>query len=321
MIKNTICGDFSLNKKGGAVCQIHSDSEEDKCFAAFVKCGHCGEGYFIPIILTAICKDLEAAKEIVINTPRVKKYAKGSIIDVFEISYTEFRFIHEVNNGHDSYLNPDFNHDSKVSDVVQGRRIILNVPKVSKKSRFVRDQEDMRTVKTQQDYDQLWNMFERNFAPIYVGDKLVFPNVNRQKAMHDYYKSATIRFGINKDDPTLMVLYYLLFGKDNDLGISLNGSYVSYMKDRKGVPKKVTIAIPERLEKKFNNFLEKHDGILSCKPINDSRSKEVKWDTVAEDKELKSKRMSQVDKFNARFNKFKQKSQNKEENLNQEPQL
>ena len=47
---------------GSPLKQISSDN--DKRFAVITRCGHCGNGNFIPIMFPVYCKDIEAAIEV-----------------------------------------------------------------------------------------------------------------------------------------------------------------------------------------------------------------------------------------------------------------
>lgn len=305
MAKNKIKGNYSINTGGGVVCELHSDDKQDKRFAVVVKCGHCGKGYFIPIIFTATCKDLEAAKEIAKNTPRVKNAGKGTVIDAFEISEIEFRFINEVNYRHDSYLNSKFNGlFNDTNRQVIGRRIAMDLSDDLTGGVH----RDYRRIRTREDYNQIWNKFERHFAPVNVNGKLVYPDPRREQYMHDFYKSATMRFGLNKDDVYLMLLYYRMYGDNNELNISLEDEYIRYIDMRKDGGRKISMVIPENLERMIEEKLGNEYGIKSYNP---NRKRNVESDIMAyidDEQTFKTTtRPSQIDKFKARMAKTDKK--------------
>ena len=305
MAKHELVGNYSYNKDGGIVRVLHSVGEPDKYFGVIAKCGHCGDGYFIPIVFEVKARDIEAAKEIALNFPRVKKNVKGTIIDAFEISENEYCFIHEVNKMHESYLNSHYNgYNNENSDQIRDRRIAINLEE-SNLPNYIRRQCDNRIIRTKDDYDKLWNMFERNFAPIKVGDKYVYPNFNRQKAMRDYYYSSTLRFGINNSNTYLMVLYHRLFGDNNEIGIKVEDEYVQYIKEKNGQRKKITIEIPEKVEQVLK-YIQSDEMAISCKRFV-NRSSQYSLEDLVNDSANTSNRPSQIDKFKARMAKTDKK--------------
>lgn len=300
MAKNKIQGNYSINEKGGAVCELYNESAENKRYAGILKCGHCGKRYFLPVVFTATCKNLEAAKEILANTPRVKKDNKGSLIDVFEISEPEFRFINTINYRHDPYLNPAFKElYNETNEFIIGRRIASETCMLIDEER-TKGYMGSSAIHTQEDYDKIWNMFEKNFAPIKVGDKLIYPNVNRQQAMRDYYYSNTVRYGIYNNDNYLVALYYLVYGKDNELGVSLDTPYVTF-RNPKNPSEKFTRMLAPEIEDKIRELDDKthKSHLLSYRLKTDSLDDMFK---ILDNQQL-PKQTSQIDKFNARMAK------------------
>ncbi len=56
----------------GAIINCVRNGEDDKFFGVVAMCGHCGYGYFIPILFSVKAKDLKSAVEYAKNFPRVK---------------------------------------------------------------------------------------------------------------------------------------------------------------------------------------------------------------------------------------------------------
>ena len=76
-------GQILRNEQGNAFAYL---SGEGKPYAVIVKCGHCGEGYYIPIMFTTIAESKELAAAAVKMNPRVKREDPSCILEVFEIT-------------------------------------------------------------------------------------------------------------------------------------------------------------------------------------------------------------------------------------------
>lgn len=279
-----IKGDGELLDLNGSPIRKYG-SDDDKCYAVVVKCGHCGEGYFIPIMMTAKCKDIESAIEYVKATPRLQRSRKDVVLAAFEITPLERFFIESIND-HDSYLRGYFSKDD--FEIVNAR--IFHGRKFSYKGKD-KDRDGFDEIKTADMFDN-FHVLQRAFAPRYFGEKLVYPTrVNRDELLHEYFKQATIRFGIKRGDAFFPSLYYQMYGNGNDLGIKyVNSGYLTYRNDGKIVTAEIT-------EKLFSAIKEKLDD------ANISSSK-TKAKLEVDEQQSEIKRVSQVDKFNKRFEKY-----------------
>ena len=280
--KNTRDGEFLRNRKGYAYANL--GEERDKCYAVIVKCGHCGTGYYIPIMFTTRSNSISNAIEEIKMTPRVKREKTDCIIDAFEVTELEKFMIDSVND-HDPYLK---GHLDKNSDLMERRRIALHW----------QDDEDVKTAEEYHDYDVL----ARCFAPRKVGSKLVVPSrVNKDELLQEFFKWATIRCGFNKgNDPFFMVLYYLQYGANNDLGINLDGNMLTF----KNKYSRGTLLLDEKFLKYVDRF-----GL-----------KEIKQQEEEYFSGKTHKPLSRTEKFQARMERFRKHSESSEKtDSEQEP--
>lgn len=74
-----------------------------KYYKVTAKCGHVGKGCYIPIDFPVRAESKTEAAKIVRNFPRVKHHHKDAILDCREVSFEEYRAIHEKNQA-DTYL-------------------------------------------------------------------------------------------------------------------------------------------------------------------------------------------------------------------------
>ncbi len=266
--KNVRDGEFLRDRHGGAFTSLGSDEERTKCYAVIVKCGHCGRGYYIPIMFTTRSNNVQNAIDDIKMTPRVKREKIDCVIDAFEVTELEKFYIDSVND-HDPYLK---GYIEKESELMNKRRIA---------SRW----DDEEAVKTAEQYSE-FDVLARCFAPRRIGSKLVVPNrVNKNELLQEFFKSATIRcsYDINKD-PFFMLLYYMQYGKDNDLGINLTGNLLSF----KGKNGRGEILLDE----KFMKFVDRFG-------IKETEKKEEYYSGKNEPQK------SALDRFKARYDRYK----------------
>lgn len=214
---------------GNAVHKILDENDGSKSYAGFVQCGHCGSGYYMPAILTATCRNIDAAKEIITNCGRVKKGRKGVIMDIFEITQTEAEYILEVNYWHDPYFQRNFaDVFDQRNEFIRDRRVIHKQVVEQMMAEHNNIEEFPMECRTQDQYTRLSNAFEKNFAPIIENGKLVFPDVDRNKAMRDFYRTTFRRYGLNKCNPAILAYYYIMFGRDNEYNFHIEDNYICY---------------------------------------------------------------------------------------------
>lgn len=209
-----------FDEYGALIREVHS--ENDKCYAVIAKCGHCGDGYFIPIMFTEKCKDIQNAIELVKATPMVKRDRKDCILEAFEITSFE-KFCIESVNAHDPYLK---GYLRKKTIEIDERKVIneetIKNPIESDFKHF--------NIKTADEYSSNY-VLERYFAPYFLGSDLIFPKkVDTQQLLHDFIQRACIRYGMKKENPFFLGLYYRLYGEDNDLNIIKEKNYFYFNK-------------------------------------------------------------------------------------------
>lgn len=268
--KNIRDGNFLRNNKGGVYYSLGSDEDEKKCYAVIVKCGHCGDGYYIPIMFTTKSNNVHTAIEDIKMTPRVKREKQDCVLDAFEISELE-KFIIDAVNDHDDYLK---GYVEKDSWRMEDRRI----------ASFMSEDADVKTADEYHYYDVL----ARAFAPRRVGSELIVPTrINRKELLQEFFRCAAIRYGYKREDPFFPMLYYMQYGEENDMGIKFENNTLSY--DFKN--ESFSYPIKENVLKYFERF-----------GVNESeKKKEEYYSGKFED----SKAPSAIDKFNARMNRFK----------------
>lgn len=299
MPSSVIRVDGELLDPNGSPIGKYND-EDGRYFAVIVKCGHSGKGYYIPIMMTAKCKDMESAIEYVKTIPRVQRNKKDVVIDAFEITADERHFIEAINN-HDAYLK---NYCTKADKEIEERKVRETQRNaVSSKGDTYSDH---NPVKTADSYGTRW-VIQRAYAPTLQGDRYVRPNrVNKDELLHEYFKQATLGLGFGKGDGFFPALYYLVYGKENDLGLEyVNSGYLTFKNDGK----RYTLEIPEI---SFKTLKPKLDEVAKRET---QKKEEFDIDLVSQD-EL-PKRPSQTDKFNKRFQKFMEAK--KEEPIGSQP--
>lgn len=257
----------------------------DKNFAVILQCGHCGVNYFIPIMFTKKCADSATAIEWVKSIPRVKRDKKDVVLAVFEVDDFQ-KFCIESINDHDPYLRSFY---LKGDEMIERRKVMC--PQRGNFNKSNGDDEfkyvGIKTADQYEDYDVL----ERAFAPRYNGSKLIFPTrINKDELLNEFFTQKLYRYGLRKANPFFIGLYYQMFGPNNELGVRLNGHYFQY--DCEG--KRRTCPIPDEIYQKVVGNIR-----------NIPKEKE-EYDYMVGDKQPK---ISQIEKFNERMKKFKQKNE------------
>ncbi len=280
-----------LSFKGNNVIDAHGgivrtmDSENGKDYAVIARCGHCGKGYYIPIMFTANAEDEKTAIKNILMTPRIKRDAKMAAICSFEISREERYFIESIND-HDPYLRGYALAGDAMMNI---RRLPLEttLDGVSRKRDAI--VENFLDINTRDDIPDYY-VLERLLAPYYQGNNLIIPKkLNKDEVLHEHFRQKTIQYGIKKLDSFFPALYYQRYGKDNDLGIVFH--------DEDGT---ISFQSPKGFVR-----LEVQEGVLS-KLRETLKNKETAVEKQEYFSGKKIKYSSQIDKFNRRMEKHNQ---------------
>lgn len=272
------------NFDGARVLQKSDD--DAKMYAVIAKCGHCGDGYFIPIMFTIFAPDLHTAISYIKTYPKVQRDRKDVILAAFELSLFEKLFIDAINN-HDPYIR---GYTTKTENDIIERRVANFSPNDYKKGEKSGDNM-YDGIKTSDQYQDKY-VLERVFSPHVVGSDMFVPNtVDKNELLQEFFKQNTYRYGIRGSDTFFLSLYYQMHGENNDLGIKLDGNYFHYPKDGK----MRTRLIPEL-------FLQKMKENVDMVP----KIPEQKEDMIKMLEEMEySPNVNMIEKFNAKLNKYK----------------
>ena len=279
---------YLRDSKTGCLSQkLYSDNpEENKIYAVILRCGHCGEGYFIPIMFTIQAKDVRSATDALRINPRVQRHKKDAVLAVFEITRLEQHFIEAINN-HDPYLK---GWGSKKDDSIQERRV-YSFSEEHSSSRIYNKKLEDRYIKVQDGYNPFY-VLERFFAPRRQGDSIIpsSKKFNKDELMYEFFTQNTLRYGIRKGNAFILALYYQQFGKGNELGVKYSAGYMKFVNEGKKWSAPLS---PET------------DRILKLRIQElelEEKTKKQQEEMVLEG--LKSKNRA-IDKFNRRFAKHK----------------
>lgn len=218
--------------KNGYICnqygaiEAYREGPNDKNYAVIARCGHCGNGYFIPIMFGIVAKDLQTAIEVAKIKPRVKRLSTNAILDAFEVTFVQRLFIDAVNS-RDAYLR---NNVVPNEDYLHSRRLANPKPSIYKSRQEREDVIDVHMIidQTADDFAER-DVLQRFFAPIKQGDKYVYRNrVNHQELLDEFFYQNTIKYGILKDSPYFIILYYQIYGEDNPLHITYKDNALEY---------------------------------------------------------------------------------------------
>ena len=225
---------------------LSDNPDENKIYAVIVRCGHCGDGYFIPIMFTAKSKDIYTAIEAVKVNPRIQRQKKDAVLSAFEITALEQHFIESVNN-HDPYLKGWCRNGD---DQVLERRVYSDSEEYSS-SKSHNKKLDGREIKVSDDYKPYY-VLERFFAPYRQGDRIVFASrkINKDELLREFFYQNCIRFGIKKGNAFFLGLYYQQYGKNNDLGVEYYNGYMTFKESGKKWSVEVRPDAEIRLENK-----------------------------------------------------------------------
>lgn len=284
--KNSLQGEFLLDANGSPIERVKTGN--DKNYAVILKCGHSGAGYFIPIMFTVACKDVQSAIKSAKLIGRVQRDRADCVLAAFEITSHERTFI-ECINDHDPYLRGMIGKDD---DQVMDRRVHHEITA----SRDVgKEERNWDCVKTADDYKEYY-VLERFFAPRYERGRWVTPNrVNKEELLKEFFVQNTIRFGAKRGQPFLLSLYYQEYGRDNPLGVTYDNGYIHLTLDGK----KRSFPVYGNQEKIMNAFVKKEKEEIARREREEEMRAQIEQESVMQ-------RPSRIDRFNARFNKTMQ---------------
>lgn len=265
--------------------------ENTKWWAVAVKCGHVGKGYYVPILFPAKCATAQDAIKCVLNTPKVKRDCSSVVLTVFEITPFE-KFILRCMNDKDLYIKGVLTEDD---EEIRQRRLPMDLSNRYNVPRKHRIREDYYIDFNTRDKIPERYALERFFAPYYMGDKLIYPkNVNSKELLKEMFKQAAINYGFKNNFGFFPALYYQRYGKNNDLGISLEDGVLSYEYNGEQVQIGLTKKMTEMASAKFEELWGDKEIAGNLPTLND--------DLDLNGVQLPS---SQIDKFNARMAKYK----------------
>ncbi len=266
--------------------------ENDKYYAVVAKCGHCGDGYFIPIMFSVFAPNAKLAAETIKDLPRIKRGTKDCIMAVKEISFLEYLLIETINNK-DEYLTSS--RFDKINEDVMRRR----VPMPERKEYLLKERgEEKKKVdrsKTADMYDDDC-VLQIYFGPIQNGEHYVYPqNPNMRVVLDEYFHANCIKLGIKKKNITTLSIYYQIYGKDNPVGIFFDGRRIGY-KSGNGV--RMIELHQEQIEKILESEQNRKIKMEGKQPKIQSTAYTSPYISTA--------KVSQAQKFYDRINKMKQ---------------
>ena len=203
------------DEKGGYLGKLHG--ENDKNFAVIVKCGHCGNGYYVPVLFSSYCKDVETAVERIKAMPRVKRDYKYAVIDAFEISEIESYLIKAI-NANDDYLTE---YSREFDDYIQERRLPLNVRinRILYDNPNTTDDELKNFIATADSFDEKY-VLQRYFGPRIQGGKVTYlKKYDKNKMLEEYFTQHVYELGIKNNNIHFLTMYYINYGQNNQLGL------------------------------------------------------------------------------------------------------
>ena len=242
-----------LNTRTGELKNVDLSNSTDS-YAVILKCGHCGKGYFIPLLFTITANSPEMAVEIATKLGKVKKSAKSVVLGVEKIDQKTYLALEHINDC-DPYF---YTTTDGVFDLYE-RRVAMeglvdfeesDIPKRNTKI-------PKSVIKTADKYDDKY-VLQRYFAPVRYGEKLVFPKkANMKQLIDEYLYYNTIELGFKRRKVNALSFYYQIYGENNNLGIKYNNGVVSF-KDLNS-DKIHYIEVPENMKKHLDQAKEQFE--------------------------------------------------------------
>ena len=166
------------------------DTSTRKYYIVLARGGHCGRGYFIPIIFRTVAYNAKEAVEKSKIIPRVKHDQSGGIITVQETNFLEFMLIGIINDW-DPYL---LTSDSYTQNIKDSRRVRspLYIEKVNK---AILNSEHSRSYLSENDYIKVSSDYSEDYplqratAPFIDNKGLyIFPKrIDLHSVLKEYY--------------------------------------------------------------------------------------------------------------------------------------
>ncbi len=278
--------EYLLDKNGSPIEMLQ---RQGKCYAVILKCGHCGNGYFIPLIVCERAQNIHSAITLAKRMPRVKRDKRDAVIDAFEITYFEKFFIEKINDRDGYRLGKVLEDDQETLE-----RRILEKRVSDNPEHYEHEYRSTPVQKTSAQYEEKYAL-ERFCAPIKQGTKYIYPShINKQELLNEIFKQSAFEYGIKEDDELFISLYYQYFGEPNELGIVFDGENFSY-EGIDGEEKCVKVtACYGKINKKSHENEERESDSWG----------DVHIQIAGRDKI--DKRPSRIERFNARIEKYKQ---------------
>jgi len=272
-------------KKDGKLLNVITGKEtiytgqNQKFYAVVLKCGHCGTGYYIPVIKGIMAPNMDIACKFARETGRVKRTNKDYLIAICEISQVESMLIQNINT-QDPYFSSLSKYDVNEEEIINRR--IMNEDRL----RACVEKNQVPEFNTADKIDEYY-VVERYCAPSIVGNKIIYPkHINVRQMLTEFFDVKMVRHGLERGTVTALSLYIQIRGDDNPLGIKYNNGIISY-KDTNGNIKHIELTGGKRSHV---------DAVMQ------KRRKEKEDDIIAIE-ELKNKMPTKVDRFKARLAK------------------
>jgi len=289
MSKFRLDNDMLYETKTGSAKIYDTFNNEEESYAILIKSGHCGRGYYMPEIIVAMAKSVDMAIDIAKNVSRAKTTRKNVILAVTKISELE-RLALSYFNGCNPYRHSASNHET--DPYIAERRIIMEEA-IDFDGTDNHGKIPIDLVRTADKYPE-YLVLQRNLAPSFYGDKLIFPKtINFRNILDDYIYYETIAQGIYRNKAPALAFYYQLYGPNNKLKIRYhkNGK-LSYFRNNELKYAKLSPEATSHIEEAEKKFKE----------IEKKRIEEEKLKSKIEEKPLNIK--SSTDRFNERYKKY-----------------
>lgn len=278
----------SVFKMDGKLCDMYGIrmdkiySADSKNYAVIAKSGHCGRGYYMPVIFYQYCKDAQTAIELIKANPRIQRHQKDVILGVFELSKMERIFLGAINEN-DRYLTDNIDEST---EEIRERRIAYPEreeydPRAKRRRKY-----NEKAIRTADEYSDEWPV-SKYFAPRQVGDKLLYPTkVNKDELLANLFTQSCIKYGIKGGNVAFLTYYWQMYGDDNPLGVTYYKGHMFY-------------------RNKFGNYEGMPISEVLMQKMQESGAFDVQ-ENVEEQQEIiepKTTKKSVLDRFNRRLQK------------------
>lgn len=167
-------------------------TNDQKNYIVLAELGHCGQGYFIPVLFPVKASSIEEAKQLAREIPRVKHDKKHAIIFCKECTYHERKIIRYLND-FDNFLTSDIKNGA--NEEIRQRRIrtplyIQDLEKTLRKSNDQKIMEEYLNIKTADKFPHDM-ILQRYCAPIDNNGRLLFRKINIQDMLKEYFEAKT----------------------------------------------------------------------------------------------------------------------------------